>query len=266
MQTLKVSTMSNQKLQLLLDIPEPEALFHFGEYARVLTNAIVNSKAQLTIGIWGAWGKGKSTLLEMIRLEIGKQKEEILVVPFDAWRFQHDIHMALPMLETLKEILEEHKGALQNLTGTIAKLTMALAHSVTVKVGAAEISPGHMLEEMQEETNSQYYQWHKSLSDALKQARSQSPQSRIVFLIDDLDRCLPDKAIQVLEAIKVMFDVEGFIFVLALDKSVLENAVEAHYGKDYGINGRDYIKKLVQVEFTLPALRQQDLQDYVTQL
>ena len=59
--------MARQKsLELLLDIPEIDALFHFNEYSEVLADAIVNSKPQFTIGIFGPWGKGKTTLLNKI--------------------------------------------------------------------------------------------------------------------------------------------------------------------------------------------------------
>ncbi|MCH9033819.1 MAG: hypothetical protein IID42_04870, partial [Planctomycetes bacterium] len=89
---------------------------------------------------------------------------------------------------------------------------------------------------------------------------------RLILYVDDLDRCLPNKAVEVLEAIKVFLDTEGFVFVLALDKEVIVNAVEAHYGKEYPISGGDYIKKLIQVEFALQALRSEDIKEFVTVL
>ena len=61
---------------------------------------------------------------------------------------------------------------------------------------------------------------------------------RFVFLIDDLDRCLPENTLKVLESIKLFLDVAGCSFVLALDDDVVERWVEHHY-KEYKINDSD---------------------------
>lgn len=62
-----------EDLRLLLDIPEPEALFHFDDYAKVIATAIVNSEPRFTIGIFGHWGKGKTTLLSKVEEELNRQ-------------------------------------------------------------------------------------------------------------------------------------------------------------------------------------------------
>jgi len=69
--------------------------------------------------------------------------------------------------------------------------------------------------------------------------------------------------VEVLESIKVMLDVPGFTFVLALDELVVEQAIQSYYGQNYSVPSKDYIKKLVQVEFRLPPLREQDVTNYV---
>jgi len=252
-----------QDLRLLLDIPEPQALFHFDDYAKVIATAIVNSEPQFTIGIFGPWGKGKTTLLSKVEEELNRQGQDIVVVPFDAWRYQHESHMLLPILETLEQAIQETAGAFQGLRAQIGKLAKAFAYSTTLSAGFASVSLKEGLNKLEEETKSCYYNWLQELSDAMTAVRRRSSEARVVFLIDDLDRCLPGKAIEVLEAMKVMLDVEGFVFVVALDEAVIEKVIEIHYGTKYGINGRDYVKKLVQMEFTLPGLRPQDVQEYV---
>jgi len=252
-----------QDVKLLLDIPEPEALFHFDDYAKVLANAIVSSDPHFTIGIFGPWGKGKTTLLRNVERHLRQQGRDILVVCFDAWRYQRESHMLLPILETLEEAIGERAGSFQHLRAQIGKLAKAFAYSTTLTAGFASVNLKEGLTKLEEETRSRYYGWLEELGKAMEQLRKTRAKARIVFLIDDLDRCLPSKAIEVLEAMKVMLDVEGFVFVLALDETVIEKAIEIHYGGEYGINGRDYIKKLVQMEFTLPGLRPQDIQEYV---
>ena len=60
-----------------------------------------------------------------------------------------------------------------------------------------------------------------------------------------------------------MLDVSGFVFVLALDELVVEQAIQSYYGQNYSVSGKDYVKKLVQVEFRLPPLRMQDVVNYI---
>ncbi|MBI3347259.1 MAG: SUMF1/EgtB/PvdO family nonheme iron enzyme [Burkholderiales bacterium] len=85
-------------------------------------------------------------------------------------------------------------------------------------------------------------------------------QLNLVFLVDDLDRCLPDKAVEVLEAIKLFLEVEGCAFVLALDEEVIERGI-AHRYRDYALQGKagmtpitgaEYLEKLVHLPVRLP--------------
>lgn len=91
-------------------------------------------------------------------------------------------------------------------------------------------------------------------------AAAPSVQVNLIFLVDDLDRCLPDKAVEVLEAIKLFLEVEGCAFVLALDEEVIERGI-AHRYRDYALQGRagltpitgaEYLEKLVHLPVRLP--------------
>ena len=92
-----------------------------------------------------------------------------------------------------------------------------------------------------------------------------SESGRIVVFIDDLDRCPPDKALQVLDAIKAFVDVPGCIFVLGLDLAVIQKAVEAKYAND-GVAQREYLAKTVQLGFHLPPLTEADFARYLRAL
>ena len=74
---------------------------------------------------------------------------------------------------------------------------------------------------------------------------------RIVVLVDDLDRCSPDKVVALLEAINLVMDIEGFIFVLALDYEVLVSAVDHKYPH---VDGHEFVQKMVQLPFRVPPL------------
>jgi hypothetical protein len=90
-----------------------------------------------------------------------------------------------------------------------------------------------------------------------------SPKYPLVVMIDDLDRCLPEKALHVLEAMKLFLDVKGCIFILAADKEIVENAIQTKL-KEYQLPvdrkfadskqtfGQAYFEKLVHLPFSLP--------------
>ena len=123
-----------------------------------------------------------------------------------------------------------------------------------------------------------FYRVHKLLADltrpklrkdalvkaGMKIAKEIEFDLRINFVvfIDDLDRCLPEKAVQTLEIIKTVFNAESFAFVLALDEEVIERGIGHRY-KEYElvgkkpqmpISGFEYLEKIVHLPFRLPAL------------
>ena len=85
---------------------------------------------------------------------------------------------------------------------------------------------------------------------------------RIVVFIDDLDRCAPDKVLEVLESIKIFLGISGFIYVLGLNQNVIETCINNKY-KDLNIKGEDYVKKIIQIPFRIPEWREKELKNYV---
>ena len=116
----------------------------------------------------------------------------------------------------------------------------------------------------------------KLLADAgLKIADGIEFDLRINFVVfvDDLDRCLPEKAVEMLELIKTMFNVESFAFVLALDDEVIERGIGHRY-KDYHLQGKkpempitgfEYLEKIIHLPFRLPALTREQAAAFVRQ-
>ena len=92
-----------------------------------------------------------------------------------------------------------------------------------------------------------------------------------VVFVDDLDRCLPEKAVETLELIKTMFNTESFAFVLALDDEVIERGIGHRY-KEYQLVGKkpempitgfEYLEKIVHLPFRLPALTREQAGAFV---
>lgn len=94
---------------------------------------------------------------------------------------------------------------------------------------------------------------------------------QLVVLIDDLDRCLPTTAIETLEAIRLFLFVPKTAFVIGADEAMIEYAVRQHF-PDLPVSSgplpyaRNYLEKLVQIPFRIPALGAQETRTYVTLL
>jgi len=87
----------------------------------------------------------------------------------------------------------------------------------------------------------------------------------LVIFIDDLDRCLPDKAVQVLEAIKLFVDKKGCIFVIGADTGIVQDAVKKYYADKSltGENADEYLEKVIQLRFSLPPIQQDKMDGFV---
>ena len=127
-----------------------------------------------------------------------------------------------------------------------------------------------------------YYEIHRMLRDltrptiekikeAIGQKINQAIRINFVIFIDDLDRCLPEKAVQTLELIKTVFNIESFAFVLALDDEVIERGIGHRY-KEYKlqdkkpempITGFEYLEKIVHLPFRLPELTREQAMDLI---
>ena len=74
----------------------------------------------------------------------------------------------------------------------------------------------------------------------------------IIFIIDELDRCRPSYAVELLEQVKHFFSVSGIVFVLSIDKVQLGHAVRGVYGNDR-INADEYLRRFIDIEYSIPV-------------
>jgi len=313
---------------------------HFGRYCSVLTEVILTTEnTPITIGIFGPWGSGKTSLMRMIEHALRETQKEnqpkVLSVWFNAWQYDRDEALwralLLCVLEALRNTLdqdqqeEEQSNFLKHLNRLeeslyqtvewkeLGRWTVDWAQAIQSTIGgAADIAltfvPGAapLVEILSKVRNAvsdddkkkiaeafhrevREYRRHQVCSVEQFQQGLQEllqkyiiPQKRLVVFVDDLDRCVPEKAITVLEAIKLFLDVQGCIFVLGADRDVIEKGIRVKYQgfllgpeeklaeedllRRIPITGRDYMEKIVQLPFSLPALRHEQVETFVRSL
>jgi hypothetical protein len=267
---------------ILLDVPAAKPAFGFNEIAGALANIIQESEPRFAVGVFGSWGSGKSTLMDAIAARIDTQKA--IVVPFNAWRYEREPHLILPLLDTIRASLSswaddpkrsaEAKEQAREIAGRIGRVVRALARGFSAQIGlpgAVTVSfdtdkalnaLSSQPEDVVKAPQSLYFAAFQELNAAFREVEK-AAFSRIVVFVDDLDRCLPTSALTVLESMKLFFDMPGFVFVVGMDEQVIERAVSSKFtdGKPDGEGAardtrvdREYVKKIFQVPYTVPAM------------
>jgi hypothetical protein len=87
----------------------------------------------------------------------------------------------------------------------------------------------------------------------------------VLIFVDDLDRCLPEKAVEILEAIKAFIDIKNCVFILGLDAEVIQQDLERHLALDQK-DAVNYIEKIIQIPFHLPPLKRSDVAEFLKEI
>jgi hypothetical protein len=179
---------------------------------------------------------------------------------FDPWMHQSDEIPVLGLLhETARELDQEVK---QRTKDALINIGRAMVSELRVPVVGLRV--GRVLEEVaagiyEQRTQQARLRHHfESVLDAAGRK-----DGRLVFFIDDLDRCRPRTALRLLEALQLFLNFENCIFVLGLDREPVEAAIAAEYG-DLGVRAESFLDKIIQLPFTLPPISESAINSFVT--
>lgn len=239
----------DRPIPIIPDVPLLDPGLGFAEYAEALADAIRGGEPpQFTIGVYGAWGSGKSSLLNAIGHQLNTAKG-VVTVFFDAWRYERSEFIVVPLLHAVYRETEKLQD--KRVSIAIRKALHSVIYSLNFKVGVVDLDASKLLDSIDTSALMPLDDAFARPFDELRSVPNYLAGKRIVVLIDDLDRCSPDKVVAVLELVNIIMDVPGFIFVLALDYDVLVDAVQHRYPH---VSGHDFIEKMVQVPFRVPRL------------
>lgn len=255
-----------------IDVPEDDPfkndLLGRKEPAEVLTHLVGSIEGPCVLAVDAAWGAGKTTFLKIWSQHLRNQ--EFPIVEFNAWETDHSGDPFVALSSELTEGLQEYKD--EPLEPKIAKTkemaTELLRRSVpgvirVATAGILDISPlmekeiGQALASYAKVRLSEYQEAQKSINafrsvlqdmaGTLSEARGNRP---LIVVIDELDRCRPSYAVELLEVAKHLFSVENIVFVLAVNRSELGHSIKALYGSGFDAEG--YLRRFVDVDFRLP--------------
>ncbi|ASA57750.1 KAP family P-loop NTPase fold protein [Vibrio gazogenes] len=253
--------------------PEKD-LFHRKGFGDRLYNLINNSNENLVLALDAQWGEGKSTFIKMWSSENYHHREVPLeTIYFDAFENDYQKEPFLALASEIYELLEDKvENKKQEFKEKAAQVFKAFSRGLIktgIRVGTAGIVDGTALDEVEQDLSklvseqvdsviSSKFESSKADKLALKNfkhflsdmALNNTDGKRIVFVIDELDRCRPDFALELLENIKHLFSVAGITFLLVMNRKQLEESVKYRYGN--GIDSVTYLQKFINVWLSLP--------------
>lgn len=275
-------------------------MLFYKPYATIISEIAKNKDYNpLTIGIFGLWGAGKSTLLKLIQNDIPSDNDKYVCVQINAWMFEgyEDAKSAL-MEALLKELdgADQFEGVRSKILKLIKRLDFLKIGTTLLSAGAPTIAsfatgnPIPILLNIAHDTpkiaeqikvaassiqdfKDNYIKERESTVENVRKFKEEFEQmieasnvDNVIVLIDDLDRCSPDRIIDTLEAIKLFLSVKKTTFIIAADETVIQYAIKKNYPPVDGSTvelSNEYIEKIIQLPIHIPELSSKDIENYL---
>lgn len=289
------------------DTESDKDYLNFGEVSQLAVDILTaDNMLPVSIGVFGNWGAGKSSLLKLIEKQLEQDEKEWIVIKFDAWLYQGYDDARAALLEVIATVLTQAadgnaslatkaKKLLDRVDGFRAMGLLAegaallagvptagfLARSVSALGGAAD---GIQDKEEYENLARTAEEAKKQTSGLLKPEAKQSPPQQIdafrkeygeileelgkplVVVIDNLDRCLPTNAIHTLEAIRLFLFLTNTAFIIAADEEMIRSSVADYFKGASERHQIDYLDKLIQVPIRVPKAGVREIRSYLFML
>ncbi len=210
-----------------------------------LTKIIEDQGAPFVISLDGRWGTGKTFLLKRWQREL--ENSGFQAIYFNAWE---DDFCDDPLLAIIGQLTEHfQEGKLKTITARIGEVALPIltGRLLGVSLKKEDLNRRDLLADYRSQLKTKK-EIRDRLTDLAGLVRKESGRP-LVFIIDELDRCRPTFAIELLERVKHIFDVPNIVFVFGINRGELVKSLESVYGEiDAGV----YLRRFFDMEFILP--------------
>lgn len=284
------------------DIETSEDLLGYRFHAKLLKEIVLDkSMLPTSIGIFGNWGYGKSSLMLLLEKEINEEiamhvaegnTPRILQVRFNGWQYESyettKYSLIQVLLDSVEKYLSDNRDVFEKLDILLKRINLLKLGVLLLKkyvwdkipnaiksnlpqaddlkecIGVDDITK--FQNEFQNEHTSLFVTKFRTLLESIvEEAKFDS----IIVYIDDLDRCSGEKMIECIEAIKLFLNVKNTAFVLGADERMVERAIKEHYPEIEQDKRQiyspfsDYLEKLIQIPYRLPRLSLNEQYTYI---
>lgn len=289
------------------DTESDKDYLNFGEVSQLAVDILTaDGMLPVSVGVFGNWGAGKSSLLKLIEEKLEQDDKDWIVIKFDAWLYQGYDDARAALLEVIATALTETAEGNASLAAKTKKLLARvdgframgllaegaallagaptgglIARSVGALRGAAD---GIQDQEEYETLGKTAKEAKEQAGGLLRPETKKSPPQQIdafrkeygeileelgkplVVVIDNLDRCLPTNAIHTLEAIRLFLFLTNTAFIIAADEEMIRSSVADYFKGASDRHQIDYLDKLIQVPVRVPKAGVREIRSYLFML
>lgn len=233
-----------------------------------LVEGFADKKQGCCFGIDGAWGSGKTFVLEKFeeKLKVIQSEEtaedKYYVFHYDCWKYDYYEEPAIAIIAAMldeidrelslfsKDVEDAGKVAVETVKTTLKKIASELCKN-KIGIDLVEVA-SEILDKTDKEKVKDFdslYGFKKALEETRKGMQEIANDKTVVIVVDELDRCLPTYSIKVLERLHHIFNgLDNVIVIVSMDKSQLEHSIKAIYGK---IDVDTYLRKFISFKVHL---------------
>ena len=242
----------------ILKVPEPEInvqdpwsddVLHRAEFAKALTNLVRGENASLIVSLHGHWGTGKTFFLKRWQKELLNKRFHSVYI--NAWNDDFGDDPLASIIGQLSDQVSDGKfkctiTQIRKHAGRFISGVVAVVKGTTGMDFGGIISPNVL---------GKYERLIKNRNDLRKQLEklanhvNEDSKHPLVFIIDELDRCRPTFAIELLERVKHILEIPGLVFVFGINRGELCKSIQSVYGE---IDADVYLRRFFDLPFTLP--------------
>ena len=254
----------------IIDVPRKhtqEDLFGIQVYQDALIEYVRLTDTPITIALQGEWGSGKTSLMNLLRYNLCEVDDATYYpIWINTWQYSLMKTSSQAIISILEGIInqigllnpskQKWAESKKKIGGIFKKMA-----TVGTKIAAGTVGiDGGLVDELldgEESAQSDIVQLKEEISGLIEQILSENPTKKgFTFYIDDLDRIDPPVAVEILELLKNIFDLEHCVFILAIDYDVVIKGLKPKFGELTEQNEREFrsfFDKIIQLPFSMPV-------------
>jgi hypothetical protein len=255
----------------IIDVPRKhtqEDLFGIQIYQDALIKYIRLTDTPITIALQGEWGSGKTSLMNLLRYHLCEiDHAPYYPVWINTWQYslmKTPTQAIISILEgiisqigALNPNIQKWEESKKKIGGLFKKMAVVGTKVAAGAVGIDGEVVGEVFGEGEPNASSDIMQLKEEISKLIADALSRDTTKQgFTFYIDDLDRIDPPVAVEILELLKNIFDLENCVFVLAIDYDVVIKGLKPKFGELTDANEREFrsfFDKIIQLPFSMPV-------------
>lgn len=242
----------------------------FEKFAQNYSDFLKKIKLPFCFGLFGDWGSGKTTIMNFMKDYLSKDNK-VVTVWFDSWKYENYDNLLFPLMcEISNRAPEEKKNNVnefirETLIPGFLKMSNQVIKIASNKLIGKEIDLIELLQQPRTKEQvygeiEQNYEKKKKIEEeyvkVIDELLKEGEKEKVFIFIDDLDRCLPEKTIELFETIKNFLTKEGckVVYIIGVDDKVVNSAIMAKYGEVEDFDGYKYLEKIFQFYVNVPRV------------